>query len=33
VFIQGRELPLVDKQTQLRDKYTEKYRQLREVQR
>jgi imidazolonepropionase-like amidohydrolase len=29
VFIQGRELPLVDKQTQLRDKYTERYRQLR----
>jgi imidazolonepropionase-like amidohydrolase len=28
VFIHGRELPLVDKQTQLRDKYQEKYRQL-----
>lgn len=28
VYIQGRELPLFDRQTQLRDKYEEKYRQL-----
>lgn len=28
VFVQGRELPLTDKQTRLRDKYEERYRQL-----
>ncbi|MBL8516424.1 MAG: amidohydrolase family protein [Betaproteobacteria bacterium] len=28
VFIQGRELPMTDKQTRLRDKYEERYRQL-----
>lgn len=33
VFIQGRELPLTDKQTRLRDKYEERYRQLGAVKR